>query len=365
MADEQSTHAALSSAVNTYYEKRILQDFEPKTQFYRFAPVTTEIPLYMGKTVQFTRYRKIDPLYTDNSNEFAAHQSYLSAVIVSATLHERDSYVQLSELVALTAIGNALDQAATKVQEQAVKTLDKLVRNDIGMMVADVANATSLNYANMAIDGGTLNSTGVTSRVWSHDRAAGGDRFPMYHNKIRLAQSAQVTSFAASGMTIKTLQHGVSILMANDIPKLSDGNYMLITHPTVAYQMTTNAGFKGWFSHTTSDPARRDPTEVGIVAGVKIVHSTQAFRFPLSGDTMDVASGNLYCSLLFGQEAYGVTSLSSKGGRSGFKFYLKESGPQSTNDPTNKIKQAAFSITAVAKVLNKSAGIWLLTTATS
>jgi N4-gp56 family major capsid protein len=362
MADQQSTHASISAAVNTYYEKKILKDFDSKAAWYSSAPEKSDIPMGSGNTVQFTRYSKINALYSDDSNQFTAQQMYLSAQTITATLHERDGYVQLSRFATLTAISNILDKAANKVQDAAVKTLDKLVRNDIGMCVADVASASSVNMNNLAIDGGTLNSTGITARFWSHDAATAGDRFPMYHDKKRIGQSSLVTAVAASGMTIKTLQHGVSALEEKDIPTLADGNYKLICHPNVAYQITTNPGFKGWISPTSSDNAKRKPSEVGIVAGVMVENTTLGYKFPLSGDTLSTSSGNVYCSLLFGEEAYGVAQVSGEQGRQGFNFFLKQSDRSTVSDPTNKIKQAAFSITGVGKVLNKSAGLWLITT---
>jgi N4-gp56 family major capsid protein len=363
MPSQQSSGAGLTNVAGTFFSKIVLKDFEPKTEFYNLAPTHAPIPKYEGKTINFDRYNKLPALYSDDTTEFDAQQTIMSAVTVTATLHERDSYVQLSRFASNVSRQNALMQAGKLIQAQGAKTIDKLVRNDIGACVADVAAASSVNMNNLAIDGGTLNSSGITARVWSHDAAAAGDRFPVYHNKTRLAQSATVVSFAASGMTIKTLQHGVSVLTAKDVPTLSGGNYNLITHPDVAYQMTTNAGFKGWFSPTSADHARKSPSEVGVVAGVSIHQSTQAYKFPLSGDTLSTSSGNLYLSLLYGEEAYGVAEISgASGGRKGFEFFLKKSGPQSTNDPTNKKRQVGFSITAAGKVLNKSAGIWIATT---
>jgi N4-gp56 family major capsid protein len=362
MTDQQSNQPALTNAVGTYYSKKTLKDFEPKTSWYAAAPIKEAIPEGSGNIVQFTRYNKIAALYQDDTDEFTAQQSYLSAQVINATLHERDSYVQLSRFTVLTARNGVLDKAAQMVQGQAVKTLDKLIRNDIGMCVADVANASSVNMNNLAIDGGSLNSTGITARVWSHDAAAAGDRFPMYHNKTRVAQSSQVVSFASSGMTIKTLQHGVSVLEGKDVPTLTDGYYRMICHSDVSYQITTNPGFKGWISPTSSENAKRRPSEVGIVAGVMVENTSLAYKFPLSGDTLSTSSGNLYCSLLFGEEAYGVSQVSGEQGKQGYNFFLKQSGSETTSDPTNKIKQAAFSITGVGKVLNKSAGLWILTT---
>lgn len=360
MTDQQSTHAATSNAVKTYYSKRILKDFEKNTKFYQLAPVKEPIPMGSGKTIEFTRYRKIAGLRADNTNEFTAQQIYLSASIVQATLHARDGYVQLSRQAVLTSINNILDRAAEKVKNSAAQTVDILVRNDIGIIVADVANASSLNMQNMAIDGGTLNSTGITARVWSHERSAANDRFPVYHNKTRIAQSATVVSFAKSAMTVKTLQSAAQVLVGKDVDQLN-GSYHAIMHSYTAYQLTTTAGFKGWHSPTTTAPVSKLPTEATTeIAGIKIHVTNNAYCFPLSGDTMSTASGNLYATLIFGDEAYGVSEISGNG--SGFKFYLKESGPQSTNDPTDMIKQAAYSVFMVGKVLNKSAGLWVLTT---
>jgi N4-gp56 family major capsid protein len=361
MADQQSGQAALTNVVGTWYSKKILQSFEPETVFYTAAPIKEPIPMASGKTINFDRYKKVAALYKDDTNEYDAQQMYLSAEVISATLHERDGFIQLSRYTVLTARGRALDRAAEKIQFAAAQTLDKLVRNDIGCIVADKAVYSANAFDNLAIDGGTLNSSGITARIWTR-RA---DGFPIYHNKTRIGQSSTVVSIAASGMTVKTLQHGVRVLEGNDVPTLMDGNYRFLCHPDVSYQITTNAGFKGWVSPTSSEEMKKSPIRRDIVAGASIQTSTLGYKFPVSGDTLSTSSGNVYLSLLFGDEAYGVSEVSgANGGAKGFQFFLKQSGPTTVSDPTNKKKQAAFSITAVAKVLNKSAGIWIATTGT-
>jgi len=361
MADQQSGQAALTNVVGTWYSKKILQSFEPETAYYQAAPIKEPIPMSGGKTINFDRYKAIPALYKDDSDEFTAQQMYQSAEVVTATLHERDGYVQLSRYTVLTARGRALERAADKVKHAAVKTLDKLVRNDIGACVVDKATYSANMFDNLNIDGGTLNHSGITVRLWTRR----DDGFPLYHNKTRVAQSGLVTALAASGMTVKTLQDGVRVLEGNDVPTLSDGNYRFICHPDVSYQITTNAGFKGWVSPTSSEEMKKSPIRRDIVAGASIQSTTLGYKYPLTGDTLSTASGNVYLSLLFGDEAYGVSEVTgADGGGKGFQFFLKQSGPTTVSDPTNKKKQAAFSITAVAKVLNKSAGIWIATTGT-
>jgi N4-gp56 family major capsid protein len=360
MTDTASSHAAISGIVGTYYSKKFFRDFEPESFYYSLAPVMADMPEAEGKTINFDFFKKIDPLYSDNSSEFTATQLYQSATTVTATLHERDGYVQLSRYAVLTARNKIMDRTYESIKSTAVKTLDKMIRNDIGMIVADKAVYSAGMFNNMAIDGGTLYSTGITARVWTHTNPAG---FPMYHNKVRLAQSALVTSFAKSALTVRTIQHAVSVLEAKDVPVVPGlGAYACITNPTASYHITSSAGgLKGWVSPTSSEPMRKKPSEVGVIGGAKVYNTTLAYRFPLSGDTLSTSSGALYGTLIFGQDAYGCVQMSEYG-KKGFNLMIKESGTQSTNDPTNKIKQVGFSITNVGKVLNKSAGLWVLST---
>jgi N4-gp56 family major capsid protein len=365
VADQKTTDAALSNAVNTYYEKKILEDFEPDTYFYQLAPTKVSMPQGSGKTIEFTRYNKIGAKYNDDADELTNYQTYLSAEVVSATVRERSNYVQLSSFVSLTAISDPLDQAMRKLKFAAAKTLDILIRNDLGFVVADVAAYSSVNAHNLAIDGGTLNSSGITVRIWSADnQIAAASRtkgFDLWHDKADLANSGTVVAIAKSGMTIKTLQSAVNELQGRDVPTI-DGAYHAIMHPTVAYQLTTTAGFKGWFSPTSAEAAKMAPGEMGIVAGVRIHRSTNVARFPLTGDTLATSSGAIFGTLLFGDEAYGAVDIAGANGRQGFNLYLKESGKQSTNDPANKIKTAAYRLYAAGRILNKDSGLWIVTT---
>jgi len=359
MTDQQSTHASLSPAVGTYYSKKALKDFEPNTVWYASAPMREMVPKGGGNIIQFTRYRKIDALYADNSDQFTATQLYESAQTINATLHERDGYVQISRFADLTIRNRGLDQIANKMTKTAAKTVDKLIRNDIGMIVADKATYSANMFDNMGIDGGTLNSSGITARIWTRR----SDGFPLYHNKTRLSQSSTVVSIAASAMTVRTMQHGVSVLQSKDVDTLPSGNYKMICRPEIGYSLTSNPGWKGWISPTAQDGARRRPTELGIVAGVEVEYSTLGFRFPVSGDTLSTSSGNVYGSLLFGSEAYGSNQIGGEGGSNGYEFTMKQSGAQTTGDPTNMKKTVGFSVTGVGRVINKSAGLWLITTA--
>ena len=365
MTDQKSTDAALSAAVNIFYEKKILQAFPAMTVYYNQAPLKEELPMFSGQTVEFTRYLRIAGKVTAAA-EFTATQVYMSATTVSAKVVDVAEYVQLSKKANLSAIGNALEQASKLIQMRAAETVDKVIRNEIGIIVTSNQTTSSLKYYNMAIDGGTLYSTGKAVRIWSRDLAGTtgeSDRFPLYHNKARLAQSSLVTSIAKSGMSIKTIQSAVNVLNGKNIPPLADGYYGLICHPTTAYQITSSVGYKGWYSQTSSAPVANNPKEVPIIGQTKIYSTTNCPRFPLSADTMYASSVALYGSLLFGADAYAVYNVETTYQQgSGFNFYLKQSGEQTTADPTNRIKTAGYDLLMAAKITNKSAGVMIITT---
>ena len=363
MADQQTTHASLTDAINTYFEKKILEDFEPQTYFHSLAPIKVDMPQGSGKTVEFTRYKSIAAKRDDDADELTNYQTYLSAEVVSAVVHNRTQHVKLSRFVDLTAISNPLEQAMERVSDAARKTLDILVRNDIGIAVVDKASLSAVNMQNLKIDGGELNHSGIAVKIWTVDGNGSSNArgFDLMHNKALLAQSSSVVALGKSAMTIKTLQAAVNTLEGRDVPTI-DGNYQAIMHPTSVYQITTGAGFKGWFSPTSSEAAKRSPVAEGVVAGVKIHKSTTAYRFPLTGDTLATSSGAIMGTLVFGKEAYGVVSIQGANDRQGFNLFIKESGPQTTSDPANKIKTAAYSIFSGGKILNQNAGLWLITT---
>jgi N4-gp56 family major capsid protein len=162
-------------------------------------------------------------------------------------------------------------------------------------------------------------------------------------------------------MTVKTLQHGVSVLRGGDIAGFSNGNYKLICHSDVAYQLGTSSGTKGWIQYTEAKIPGDAAGLVAKVAGVDIYQSTLGYKFALSGDTMETSSGNLYASLLFGDEAYGAITISD-GNKKGFSFFIKEDKSNSnTSDPCSLMKTAGYTIRSCGKILNSSSGLWIVT----
>lgn len=114
--------------------------------------------------------------------------------------------------------------------------------------------------------------------------------------------------------------------------------------------------------------------EVGEWGGVRWVRSTQPFRFPITtvgtaGSSYGVgamypagssytnysASGTVYSTMIFGREAFGVTTL--KGGKGNADItrpgvIVKNPGPTTTSDPLGRYSTVGYVIPAIAKGLN-------------
>jgi len=278
----------------------------------------------------------------------------LSTARVTAELIQRGAYSMVDELVDLTGRNPYIDYAVDLHAEEAAKTIDGYIQDVISFRVADVAKRSSLRVNH----GGTLNSSGIGVRLYSG--SDDGESFPIYANKARIATSATVVASTKSGLSYKMILHGVSVLEGKNAKPMNDGYWHGFLHPTSKYQLINSAGFKGWVKYTDASPARQ--YAIGIIAGVKFMISSETQNFALSGDTLSTGSGTMHGTVICGRGAYGVSEIPQSGQSRGFRMYIKKSGDQTTSDPVSQKMTVGWKATVAAKVLNKSAGVILLTT---
>lgn len=362
MADQKTGDAAVSSLVTTYYEKVGLERLLPKLRYYQFADKKA-LPPRSGKTVQWYRFR-VQAAVTSNMTELTVpSQVYLSADTVSATLIQRGAYAKISDMLILTAIDPILEDAAVQMGEKAARTVDTYVRDSLGLFVVDHASRSSVTLARWGT--GTMNATGITARLWSvSPDATTGDGFPMLQNNTRVSQSGTVASLTTSALTVKNIQHAAQYLRNRDVDPFDDGLYVGIVHPIAAYDLMIASGWKGWQKY--SSPELMYKGEIGQVGGVRFVTTSEAPSFDLSGDTLQTNSGNVYGTFIFGKHAYGVTEIQGGGNkRKGYELHVKQLGSAGTADPVNGEATVGFKITMAAKILNKSAGVWVISNSTS
>ena len=321
------------------------------------------MPPRSGKTVQFYRFRT-QAAVTSNMTELTAPaQVYLSADTLSATLIQRGAYAKVSDMLVLTAIDPILEDAATLMGEKGARTVDTYIRDSLGFFVVDHASRSSVTLARWGT--GTMNTTGIGARVWTTDPSATtGDGFAMLQNNTRVSQSSTVVSLTTSGLTVKQIQHAAMFLRNNNVDPFDDGYYVGVIHPKAAFTLTTASGWKGWQQYTNAELIYKG--EIGRIGGVRFVETSDAPAFDLSGDTLQTNSGSVFGTYIFGPHAYGVTEIAGKANKQkGYSLFIKQLGSAGTADPVNQQATVGFKITMAAKILNKSAGVVLISNNTA
>lgn len=253
-----TTTGTLSSVVKAYYDKRFLMRAEANFVFKQLGRIG--VPKGEGKTVVWNRYTNptAKSALTEGTDPTP---SGLSATLVSATISQYGNYEQITDLLSLTSIDNSIASAVDLLAYEAALSIDSVIRD--------------------VVDGGTsvLYASGVANR----------------------------TSIAATNvMQVADVRKVVRELKSNNAkPQMKSGSYMAVIHPDVEYDLQ---GDSNWVSaHTYTDSALDGlyNGEVGKLYGVRFLNSTQAPILTNSGS----AGTEVYQSLFFGEEAFGVSEL--------------------------------------------------------
>lgn len=352
MADQKSTDAGISPIVKTFYDKRLIETLKPQQYLYQFAQ-KRPIPVNGGKTIEFTSYKKVNPL-TSNSNELSSTQSYLSAFTITDTMITRHTYFQFSELLRDTGIDPRVMGAVDELADMGARSVELYLRNKIVAQIGTAARSSAAGHGINATlnshQGDILGSSAQgTHNIWSS--------FPLLHNKTRLSSSGGgVTDVAGTAFSVNMVRHASSYLRSRDVKPYVDSDFVGIIHPLVADNLFADPKFQTWNKYQNAKKMFNG--EIGRVFGVRFVSSTQAWRYNYStASELATNSGAINATFIFGKNAFAATELTNnRHGAKGFELIIKRSGPSTVSDPANLKSTMAFKFNMASAVLNKSAG---------
>ena len=259
----QTTSSTLSSVMQIYYDKKLLKRAEKELVYKQLGRVGT-MPHGEGKTIYWTRYTNMpaqSAALTEGTDPTARG---ISAVTVSAVLAQYGDLTQVTDILSLTAFDNVIGSAVELLGYQAGLTVDTIVR-DV------VAATTNVLYA-----------SGVANR----------------------------TSIAASNiLTVADVRKAVRTLKgANAKPNSkAGGKYVAVIHSDVEYDLQGDDAWVHAVKYTEKGVGRIFQGETGELYGVKFLLSTNAPVLTNSGS----ANTDVYKTLIFGEEAFGVSDLQS------------------------------------------------------
>lgn len=294
--DNTNTTASegLSAEMRTYYSDLLIDNAMPNLVHDQFAQ-KAPIPKGNGKTVQFRRYKPLDKAMTPLTEGVTPSGKSLNVSTVTATVSQYGDYVELSDMLLMTAVDNNLVEACTLLGNQAGLTLDTITREVL-------AGGTNVIYAG-----------GVSSRS---------------------AVSAD------SKMTTALVKQAVRLLKTMNAPKIN-GEYVAIVHPDVAYDLMNDSEWVE--ANKYAGATKIFEGEIGKIGGARFIESTEAKIFEKAG----ASSASVYSTLFLGSNAYGVTEI--EGG--GLKTIIKQLGSAGTGDPLEQRATAGWKATKVAERL--------------
>ena len=295
-----TTDTGLSNEMKTFYSDYLIDMAEPNLVHDQFGQ-KHPIPKNGGKIIEFRKYDSLPKALTPLKEGVTPNGQKLSMSVITSKVEQYGGYIELSDILLLTAIDNNLVQATKLLGSQAGRTLDTIAREVLN-------GGTNVQYAE--------------GQVTARNALVGGQATGNHY------------------LTVDAVRRAVRFLKVMNAPKIN-GNYVGIIHPDVSYDLMSDPK---WVNvKTYSDPDGIYEGEIGKIEGVRFVETSEAKVFEGAG-----ASGvDVYSTLILGADAYGVTEIT--GG--GLEHIVKQLGSAGTADPLNQRATAGWKATKTAERL--------------
>lgn len=395
----QTTIASeLSSAIKTWYDKKLIRDMKPKLVHLQYAQLRP-VPKNGGKSVSFRRWTPFAACTTALNEGVVPNGQDLSVSEVSATLEGYGGYVAISDMLDMTSVDPVVNEAIALMADQGALSIDTLVRNALhtgtnvvyagggasraGVAADDILTTTLLRQAArdlkkrkapqfmrngkgyyIAIVGPDTvydlqsDSTWVdVSKYQASEQIFSGEIGRIFG--VIVVETPEAMIFAADGHIIP----GVQSLTAKASGCWNAGTKTLgIQQAIAAGEVAAYANRRLAIAGTDVQIASATAGAAGSAALVLTQDPGAAVTAAWDGATLypgnGGATGNSVAStLVLGQNAYGVVDIANeKSGNA--RTIIKPAGSGGTSDPLDQISTVGWKVDAFATRILQQA--WLV-----
>ena len=307
-ATNVTTDTGMTVEMKTYYDKNLIKNAKPNLVHDNFAE-KRPIPKNGGLTIEFRRYTPFDRAETPLTEGVTPTGHKLTVTSFTSTVKQYGDYVELSDVLMLTALDNNIIEATTLLGDQAGKTLDWVTR--------EVINAgTNVMYAG-----------GKTSRA---------------------------TITATDVITYDLVRKAVRNLENNNAPKYQ-GSYWGIACPDIKYDLMSDPKWVSMNEYVSTKNA--ETNEIGQIAACRFVETTESKVWTGAG----ASSADVYSTIITGANAYATTEVT--GG--GLQTIVKQLGSAGTADPLNQRATVGWKAIKTSEILTDAYMVRLEAAATA
>lgn len=230
------TPGTLSGEMRTYYSDYLTDMAEPRLVHDQFGQ-KCPIPKGNGKTISFRKYDPLPKMTAPLTEGVTPNGQRLDMSVVSAEVKQYGGFIELSDILMLTAIDNNLVQATKLLGSQAGRTLDAITREVL-------SGGTNVQYAEGEVD--------------MRSKLTGGKESGNHY------------------LTVDAVRKAVRYLKRMNAETIN-GSYVGIIHPDTAYDLMSDPKWINVKSY--SDPEGIYRGEIGKIENVRFVESSEAKIF--------------------------------------------------------------------------------------
>ena len=166
---------------------------------------------------------------------------------------------------------------------------------------------------------------------------------------------------AGDVLTTEILQKAEEILFKNGAMPFDDGNFVCAIHPVVYRYLLTDSTWVAAMQN--SKLSGLENNDLGVWSRIKFVRMTTPARYAsthATANSFSSTAGNIYVTLVFGRDAYGVVALSGKG-EPQLSIKIPSPNDGNTENPNNLYGTMGWKLYWKAKPLNANFMVGIMT----
>jgi len=306
-----TTYTQVPAGVSAFYDRNLLERAIPALLHDKFGQ-RRPMPKNSSDSIKFRKWNALPTATTALTEGVTPSGSQMSVTDATATLLQYGDFTILTDKVQLMVEDNAVKEATDVLGEQGGETIDEVTRD---VLVA----GTAVGYANSV-----ANRVSVASVILEADVKTA--------IKTLKGQNAKKFTEVIQG----TVKVGTAPIRAS---------FVGICHTDTTETIEAFTGFKG--SEEYASQTLIDMSEIGAYKNVRFCETTKAKVFDGAG----ASSVDVYATLIFGKNAYGIVSLR---GQKNITSIVKPLGSGGTTDPLNQRSSVGWTAWSITKILNDS-----------
>lgn len=310
-----TTTANIPSAVSEFYNRQLLERTPPELVFDMFGQIRP-LPTGNSKISKFRRYESLSTSITPLSEGIPPSSMDPTKTDITATIKTYGAWLEYTDDLILTQPDPEIADLNEILSEQAAESIDIIRRDTLGAGTAvSYTNGSSRNAVTSTMDLATLRKVLRTLR----------------NNKAKY-----IREIVRAGVKTATVP----------IPR----SYVCVIHPDVAHDVKQLTGFKGIEEYGSEQTIHE--SEIGAIPSIQMrfLETTQAKIVSGGGGSSSSVKNtggvaDVYISLVFARNAYGIIPLSGNA----MKSILK---PLGWDDPMEMAGSIAWKAKTTQVILN-------------